>query len=117
VLSAVSITEGAFLPRGGATFFIPGTIDNTVGSITFTADTLQTAIAGVSGSGIFATIDFQALALGTSAITLSNVILLDSNLAEIPVNTVDGNISVSAVPEPSPTFLLALGLAGMLGYH
>jgi general secretion pathway protein D len=117
VLSAGSITEGAFLPSGGVTSFIPGTIDNTAGSITFTADTLIGAIPGVSGSGIFATIDFQALALGTSAITLSNVILLDSNLAEITVNTVDGNVSVSAVPEPSPTLLLALGLAGVLGYR
>ncbi|HEV3199328.1 MAG TPA: cohesin domain-containing protein, partial [Bryobacteraceae bacterium] len=29
ILAAASSTEGPFLPTGGATFFIPGTIDNT----------------------------------------------------------------------------------------
>src|SRR6266436_3322803 len=79
----VSITEGPFLPAGGATFFIPGTIDNATGAITFTADTLQTAIVGVNGNGTLATVDFQALCVGTSLVALSNVILLDSALGDI----------------------------------
>src|SRR5438874_12162466 len=44
VLSATSITEGLFLPAGGTTFFIPGTIDNVAGAITATADTLIGAV-------------------------------------------------------------------------
>src|ERR1700733_8124518 len=40
VLSAVSITEGSFLPGGGSTFFLPGDIDNGAGTIALTADTL-----------------------------------------------------------------------------
>ena len=36
VLSALSVTEGPFLPGGGTTFFIPGTIDNVGGSVTAT---------------------------------------------------------------------------------
>jgi Cohesin domain len=35
VVSAIGVTEGAFLQSGGSTFFIPGTIDNSAGSITF----------------------------------------------------------------------------------
>ena len=117
VLSAVSITEGAFLPGGGATFFIPGAIDNAGGTITFTADSLLGPPPGASGSGIFATIDFQALALGTSPVTLANVILLDSSLAEITPSTVDGSVTVTtAMPEPSTSLLLATSLIGLLGY-
>jgi hypothetical protein len=81
ILSATAITEGAFLPSGGFTFFIPGTIDNVLGTISFTADTLLSAPPGVNGSGVLATLSFQALAAGTSAVDLSSIILLDSNAA------------------------------------
>jgi general secretion pathway protein D len=114
VLSATSITEGPFLPSGGSTFFVPGTIDNTAGTLTFTADTLIGVIAGVAGSDILATASFQALALGTSPIMLSNVIVLDSTLADIATSTGDGTVHV--VPEPGTFVLLAPGLLGLLGY-
>ena len=112
-IPAARVTEGPFLPRGGATVFIPGTINNTVGTITLTADSLIGAIPGVSGSGTVATVDFQALALGTSPITLSNVILLDASLAGISASTVDGTVNV--VPEPATVLLLTTGLIGLLG--
>lgn len=118
ILSATSVTEGPFLPTGGATAFIPGFIDNTMGNITFIADTLQTAIVGVNGSGTLATVNLQALTLGTSSITLANVILLDSNLGDITSNTVDGSVTVqaTAIPEPSTWLLLATGLVGLLAF-
>ena len=47
-VSAVSITEGSFLTGGGATFFLPGTIDNVGGTIASTADSLVGAIPGVN---------------------------------------------------------------------
>jgi len=62
VLEATAVTEGAFLPGGGSTFFMPGTIDNTAGTISFTAGTLTGPTLGVSGSGVLATISFNALA-------------------------------------------------------
>jgi len=116
VLSVASITEGSFLPSGGSTFFIPGTIDNTGGTIAATGDSLLGAIAGVSGSGTLATISLQALTLGTSSITLSHVLLLDSSLGEITVSLGAGSVTVqpaTGVPEPSATLLLAIGLAGV----
>lgn len=116
ILSAGGITEGPFLPTGGATFFIAGTIDNVTGAITFTADTLQTAILGVDGSGTLATVSFQALALGTSPITLSSVVLLDSNLGDITASTADGTVMVSAVPEPSTWLLIVTGCVGLIDY-
>ena len=39
VLQLTSIQEGPLLASGGSTVFIPGTIDNTAGTATFTIDT------------------------------------------------------------------------------
>jgi hypothetical protein len=102
--------EGAFLPSGGATFFLPG-VDNGGGAVEATADSLISAISGVSGDGILATFDFTATGTGVSALTLANVFLLDSNLGFINFETTRGTIT--SVPEPATLLLLSLGLAGL----
>lgn len=110
VLSATGITEGLFLAGGGSTFFIPGTIDNGVGTVSATADSLIGATSGVNGNGTLAEVQFTALAAGMSSITLSNVQLLDSNLSSIPFVTADGSVGVAGaatVPEPSSVLLFA----------
>jgi hypothetical protein len=118
ILQLLSINEGPFLATAGNTFFIPGTIDNVSGDATFTADTLLGPGPGAAGSGTLATLDFQAIASGTSALSLANVILLDSNLNNLAFTTSDGSITVSApvtgtVPEPNSITLLA-GVLGCL---
>ena len=110
VLSAVSVTEGPFFSSGGTTFFIPGTIDNTAGAISFTSDSLIGALAGVTGSGTLAKLTFSALAQGNSPIGLSNVALLDSGLNDIPFNTAGGGVNPTRVPEPPSALLVAVGL-------
>lgn len=116
VLAATGITEGSFLPTGGPTLFLPGTIDNIAGTITFTAGLLLGPVPGVNGSGTLATIDFEALALGTSAIGLSGGILLDSTLAEIGFASQGGSVTVAprgVIPEPSTAWLFGAGLIAL----
>jgi hypothetical protein len=115
LLSAVAVTEGAFLPGGGTTLFIPGTIDNVFGTVAATGDTLIGAVSGVTGSGILAEFQFTALAPGTRALSFANEILLDSSLNDTTANTAfqDGSVTVngvSSVPEPSPIVLLCTAL-------
>jgi hypothetical protein len=116
VISVVSVTEGAFLPSGGPTFFVPGTIDNVAGTIEVNTDTLLSAVPGVTGGGILETIEFTAIVSGNSNITISNVAMLDSSLNDITANIENGSVTVrqNSVPEPSTIFLLLGGL--LLGF-
>ena len=110
VIMSAGVSEGPFLATGGSTFFLDGAIDNIGGSVSSTADSLLTAISGVSGDGIIARAKFKGLSAGSSSINLFNVVLLDSSLSGIEVN-VQGSTVVSGVPEPSAVLLLASGLA------
>lgn len=115
VASALLVTEGGlFFSGGGTTFFIPGAISNTLGSVTFTANALVGAIPGIDGSGSLATIRFRGLSAGVSNLALSNVVLLNSAFGNISATTATGSLSVtnsSAVPEPASGLLLGPGLA------
>ncbi len=113
ILQANSVAEGPFLSSAGtkSTLFIPGFIDNTAGSISGVSDAYTDTLPGPSGSGDLANIEFAALAVGISPLTLSNVFLngLDSGF-----EVQNGQVTVEAVPEPGTLALLGLGL-GALG--
>lgn len=114
VLSVVSLAEGAFLPGGGATTFVPGAIDNLAGLIAFTADALTGITSGVDGNGNLMLVQFRALSAGTSPITLSNLILLNSQLNDIEATTASGSVAVTSQPptlaEPPGMALIGVGL-------
>jgi hypothetical protein len=118
VLAAQSATEGAFLPTGGATFFLPGFIDNVGGSVTFNADSLIGANPGVSGSGTLVTFDFLAIGSGISILDLENTTFLDSSLSDLSVTLEGGTVTVSGVPvgapEPSTAVFLVVSLLAVL---
>ena len=117
VLQASAVVEGTFLSGSGATFFIPGVIDNSGGGVAFNADTLLTAISGANGSGLLLVFDFSAIAPGTSALDVQNLILQDSL-----GNLIDGSVKNSSVtvkgpigvPESPSLILLTLGLTVLM---
>lgn len=116
ILQLLSISEGSFLPAAGSTIFIPGTIDNIGGTATGNADTLVGDIPGASGGGDLVDFTFEAINTGTSSVSLSNGILLDSGFNFIPFTTVDGSVTV-AFPTPEPpglSWIGCLAVAGML---
>jgi general secretion pathway protein D len=116
VVHVTSITEGAFLPSGGATFFLPGSIDNAAGLVSMTADSLAGAVSGVSGSGHLAIVHFAVVETGSavSPLTLSSITLLGSNLTDIPFSVSNGQV---LIPEPwlGPLVWAALTLVFWLG--
>lgn len=96
ILKAVDIKEGSFLSKNGSTFFIPGTIDNTAGVISFTGNTLIGEIPGVNDKGVLAIFGFEAISPGMSSLALSDVLLLNSSFNDVAVTTSDGVIEVSS---------------------
>ena len=115
-LKALSVTEGAFLPTGGPTIFLPGTIDNVGGSIASNADILNGAVSGVNGSGDLLDVSFQALATGSSGVQIFNLIALDSYGLGLTETTAGATVNVST-PEPATSLLLAAGVLGLFAFR
>ncbi len=115
LLTAIAGTEGSFLPTGGATFFYPGDIDNTVGAVTFVFGTLVGTVGGVGGAGDLATFSFNVAQSGLASFSLSDVLMLDSNLADIAFTAPDLVTQVAQVPEPGSLWLAGIGLFAVLG--
>jgi hypothetical protein len=112
LLTALAGTEGSFLPTGGSTFFYPGDIDNVAGTVTFVLGTLLGPVDGVDGSGDLATFSFDIEQGGFASFSLSDVLLLDSTGAVIPV---DIGALVAHVPEPASSWLALIALFAVLG--
>jgi PKD repeat protein len=84
--TTTALREGPFLQQnGGSTLWIPRAVTEN-GVIPMHGCTLTgTATPGVSGSGTLATVEFVVIGAGAANIHLTNVVLIDSNAAVIPV--------------------------------
>jgi len=108
VLDCTGATQGPFLKSGGSTFF-QKTIDNSNGKVHL-ACTLLGLDVQVSGSGVLATIAFDATASGESNLHLADTKLGDEHIPPqpIPHTTSDGIVYVSG---PANTPPVASGLS------
>jgi hypothetical protein len=119
VLSAISVSEGAFLPTGGATIFLPGTIDNVGGSITANADILDGAVAGVTGNGDLLDVTFHALTAGSSSVQVFNLFALDSfGLGlDLPIDNATVTVTAATTPEPGTWLPVSFIILGLLAFR
>lgn len=114
-IQVVSVDEGLLLASAGTTFFIPGVIDNVVGSISFIGNTLIGAIPGAIGNGTLAMIGFEAIAEGTSPLSLVDLLFLDSGLSGLVTTPQESMVTVIAgsgnpIPEPATLPLMLMGI-------
>jgi len=79
-----AFTEGDFLSKGGDTIWIPNWVTND--TISYCGCSLRNPASPQSGSGTLATVTFKVIGKGNFDIHLVNVILVDKNDNEIPVN-------------------------------
>ena len=111
VLEALSFVEGPFLATGGTTLWVPGTINNLAGEITYYGCTLTAGSTPVTGSGTLASVTFRVKDYGTSALALASVRLIDS--VYVPFldqadphddaeHVLDGSFTLSPPPPASP---------------
>ena len=99
LVSAESVTEGDLLSQDGAgTYFSPGIIDNSAGTITSVSGAITTSGVTVSSPGVFATIRMTAKMVdGTSRINLSNVIVGDINANAVSTTVNNGSIIIGSL--------------------
>ena len=93
--SGVQIRPGVFLDPANQ-YVLVNEADNTTGEVEFAVTQLYPAVAR-SGSGVLATVIFEAVGQGTSPVQLVEVLLLDNtpkDPQQIPGGTQDGEITV-----------------------
>jgi len=96
ILQVSGISEGNFLNKDGASTYPLIEINNETGMIKL-ANTRLGESVGVSGEGVLATINFDAIKIGTSSVSISSLTLVDSGLNEIPgIPTGDGWVNVTS---------------------
>lgn len=119
-LRALTVTEGGFLGTAGTTVGGVMGVGEEPGLIDFVYGSLLGPVAGASGSGLLASITFEAIGVGTSALSFFDVIFLDSDGNDIAGLTAPSGQGVVIaepggpvdVPEPASYLLFGAGLIG-----
>jgi hypothetical protein len=98
VLQVTGVSEGGLLNQGGAnTYFSPGVIENTAGTLTGVAGEITTQGADVSNEAVFSIIAFEAKGVGdNSLLELSNVIVGDKAASPLPLGINGASVTVTS---------------------
>lgn len=97
VLKATVVKEGTFLSDDGSTYWSEANIDNDAGLIT-NITCAKTAVGSISGSGILAIIEFEAIGSGETYIEVKNITLSDPNAEIIQTKITDCKVTVPGFP-------------------
>ena len=110
ILAAISVVDGGFLL--GPVFVV----HESVGSLSVEFAEVTLGSVGATGSGVLATIGFQAIGTGSSLLDLNDLILAAPFGLPIPTAAVnDGTIAAAPIPEPSAAILFVVG--GLIVSH
>ncbi len=93
LLDLVNITEGSFFNNIRDTYFVPKNI-STDGYILAGCTSLRN-VAGVSGNGTLATVEFRSRALGSCALDMYDTKLVDSAKQLMNHSEIDGTVTAS----------------------
>jgi hypothetical protein len=109
ILSPAGIVSGGVFDPD--TFGIAGSFGS--GTLSFAEITLGSGL-DIPADTLIATVSFSALAVGNTALALSDVILSDSLAAEIgPLTLTGATVNVAAAPLPGTALLLGAGLLAL----
>jgi hypothetical protein len=97
MFEAIQVNIGTLFSDSSAAFCLNGNIDNDAGIVDGIA-CARIDGSSIDGSGVLATIEFRAIGVGDSQISLQNVKLSDPNANRIPVATTDLAIKVTGNP-------------------
>ncbi len=97
ILNATSQRQGSFLTQNDTTTHVfVDDITNTIGKIVY-GEARMGALAGATGSGVLASITFETIKSGTSALTLSYVMLVNSSGEEVATTVHSGRCTVGDI--------------------
>ena len=68
-------------------------------------------------SFILATLTFDTILQGSTPLTIDRLVLSDSSGLSLSAGTIQGNININSIPEPSTILLLGIGLVAVTGYR
>jgi general secretion pathway protein D len=92
-LKLVTVQDGGFLSQGGTASSLSPTIDNDNGTVSVSL-TRPAGSPGVSGSGILANLQFEAVATGTTSITFSQASVADVSQTPRPTSSSGTQVTV-----------------------
>lgn len=95
---SVEIQPGTIFPADAPML---NQVDNVAGRINYSI--FGTTSGPFTGDGIIATITFSATLIGTTPVTFTDVVLMDSTFTELPRSLMDGLVTVSADVTETPT--------------
>jgi general secretion pathway protein D len=93
ILKLVTVQDGGFLSQGGKASSLSPRIDNDNGTATISV-TRPSGPPGVSGSGVLASLQFEAVGSGIASITFSQASVADVSQTPLPTSSSGTQITV-----------------------
>lgn len=93
LLKLVTVQDGGFLGQGGQTTSLIPRVDNDSGTASISISR-PAGSPGVSGSGVLANLQFEAMGPGTASVTFSQASVADASQAALPTSSSGTQVTV-----------------------